>query len=62
MGYIPDWKPEQYSPEEVVLPYFVQDTQQAKSDIAKQYTTLSRLDQGKYVAFIIKCYNTVRKT
>ena len=47
MGFIPDWQPELYSPSEVVLPYFVQDTEEARADIAKQYTTISRLDQGK---------------
>ena len=35
-----------YKPEEVVVPYFVQDTPAAREDIANQYTTLSRLDQG----------------
>ena len=38
--------PEYYKPEEVVVPYFVQDTPAARQDIADQYTTVSRLDQG----------------
>ena len=46
MGVIPDWKPLYYSPEEVVVPYFIQDTPAAREEIAKQYTTISRLDQG----------------
>lgn len=46
MGTIPDWSPVHYSPEEVLVPYFVQDTPAARMDIAKQYTTISRLDQG----------------
>lgn len=46
MGLIPDWKPIHYSPEDVIVPYFVQDTPAARQDIANQYTTISRLDQG----------------
>ncbi|XP_070580306.1 N-sulphoglucosamine sulphohydrolase-like [Ptychodera flava] len=46
MGLIPDWKPIIYKPDDVELPYFVQDTPAARSDIAAQYTTISRLDQG----------------
>ncbi|KAG8181102.1 hypothetical protein JTE90_003151 [Oedothorax gibbosus] len=46
MGLIPDWKPVHYKPEDVVVPYFIQDTPIARKDIAAQYTTLSRLDQG----------------
>ena len=46
MGFIPDWTPVHYNPDDVILPYFVQDTPVARSDIAKQYTTISRLDQG----------------
>ena len=52
MGKIPDWEPQYYSPEEVVVPYFVQDTPAARSDISNQYTTLSRLDQGKWMALL----------
>lgn len=46
MGRIPDWTPEYYSPEQVKVPPFVQDTPAARADIAAQYTTVSRLDQG----------------
>jgi len=35
-----------YKPEEVIVPYFIQDTPIARQDIANQYTTISRLDQG----------------
>ena len=48
MGIIPDWHPHVYTPDEVQVPYFVQDTPAARADIAAQYTTISRLDQGKY--------------
>lgn len=46
MGYIPDWRPAVYDPAEVEVPFFVQDTPAARADLAAQYTTLSRLDQG----------------
>ncbi|XP_076444419.1 N-sulfoglucosamine sulfohydrolase-like isoform X2 [Babylonia areolata] len=46
MGVIPDWKPVRYDPAHVIVPYFVQDTPAAREDIAAQYTTISRLDQG----------------
>ncbi|OWR52392.1 N-sulfoglucosamine sulfohydrolase like protein [Danaus plexippus plexippus] len=46
MGVIPDWKPWYYQWDEVQLPYHVQDTEAARRDIAAQYTTMSRLDQG----------------
>ncbi|KAH9499565.1 hypothetical protein Btru_074148 [Bulinus truncatus] len=46
MGVIPDWTPTVYSPEEVVVPYFVPDTPAARQDIAAQYTTIGRMDQG----------------
>lgn len=45
-GVIPDWKPVYYNPEEVKVPYFVPDTPAVRKDIAAQYTTISRLDQG----------------
>ena len=51
MGTIPDWKPVMYDPKDVLVPYFVQDTPAARSDIAKQYTTISRLDQGNFILF-----------
>ena len=47
MGLIPDWKPTLYDPKDVEVPYFVQDTPVARADLAAQYTTMSRLDQGK---------------
>lgn len=46
MGIIPDWKPVLYDPEDVVVPYFVPDTPISRADLAAQYTTISRLDQG----------------
>lgn len=46
MGLIPDWTPITYNPDDVQVPYFVQDTPAARQDIAAQYTTISRLDQG----------------
>ncbi|CAH1775761.1 unnamed protein product [Owenia fusiformis] len=46
MGKIDDWTPRYYKPEEVVVPYFIQDTPAAREDIAAQYATISRLDQG----------------
>lgn len=52
MGTIPDWTPIIYEPEQVVVPYYVQDTYAARQDIASQYTTISRLDAG--VGVILK--------
>ncbi|XP_004066210.4 N-sulfoglucosamine sulfohydrolase isoform X2 [Oryzias latipes] len=46
MGSIPDWKPVHYTPEQVKVPPFVPDTPAARADLAAQYTTVSRLDQG----------------
>lgn len=46
MGFIPDWHPIYYQWDEIDLPYYVQDTEPARRDIASQYTTISRLDQG----------------
>lgn len=46
MGDIPDWTPTVYDPSTLTLPYFVQNTTTAREDLAAQYTTLSRLDQG----------------
>ncbi|KAM8842395.1 N-sulfoglucosamine sulfohydrolase [Synchiropus picturatus] len=46
MGRIPDWTPEHYTPEQVKVPPFVPDTPAARADLAAQYTTVSRLDQG----------------
>ncbi|XP_069511297.1 N-sulphoglucosamine sulphohydrolase [Ambystoma mexicanum] len=46
MGWIPDWKPQYYTPEQVQVPYFIQDTPAARADLAAQYTTIGRMDQG----------------
>lgn len=46
MGVIPDWVPGIYNPDKVVVPGYVQDTPLARKDLADQYTTISRLDQG----------------
>uniref|UniRef100_A0A1A7WP27 N-sulfoglucosamine sulfohydrolase (Sulfamidase) n=1 Tax=Iconisemion striatum TaxID=60296 RepID=A0A1A7WP27_9TELE len=46
MGRIPDWKPVYYTPDQVKVPPFVPDTPTARADLAAQYTTVSRLDQG----------------
>lgn len=47
MGWIPDWKPQLYRPEDVQVPRFVPDTPSARADLAAQYTTIGRMDQGK---------------
>ncbi|XP_011498100.1 PREDICTED: N-sulphoglucosamine sulphohydrolase [Ceratosolen solmsi marchali] len=52
MGTIPDWNPIYYQWEQIKLPYHVQDTEPARRDIAAQYTTMSRLDQG--IGLILK--------
>ncbi|XP_046484869.1 N-sulphoglucosamine sulphohydrolase [Neodiprion pinetum] len=52
MGTIPDWNPIYYQWKQVQLPYFVQDTEAARRDLAAQYTTISRLDQG--VGLVLK--------
>ncbi|XP_071968437.1 N-sulphoglucosamine sulphohydrolase [Engystomops pustulosus] len=46
MGRIPDWTPQYYTPEQVQVPYFIQDTPSARADLAAQYTTIGRMDQG----------------
>ncbi|XP_051653346.1 N-sulphoglucosamine sulphohydrolase isoform X4 [Manacus candei] len=46
MGWIPDWKPQIYHPEQVQVPPFVPDTPAARADLAAQYTTIGRMDQG----------------
>jgi N-sulfoglucosamine sulfohydrolase len=55
MGFIEDWHPIYYKPEQVQLPYFVQDTPAARQDVAAQYTTISRLDQGCYLFIQVMC-------
>ncbi|XP_012590438.1 PREDICTED: N-sulphoglucosamine sulphohydrolase, partial [Condylura cristata] len=46
MGRIPDWTPQHYGPQDVQVPYFVPDTPAARADLAAQYTTIGRMDQG----------------
>lgn len=46
MGLIEDWDPKEYHPDEVKLPFFVPDTPEARADLAAQYTTIGRMDQG----------------
>ena len=46
MGVIPDWTPVDYDPNDVEVPFFIPDTPTARVDIAAQYRTISRLDQG----------------
>ena len=45
-GTIPDWEPAYYDPADVAVPDFMPDTPASREDLAAQYTTLSRLDQG----------------
>lgn len=52
MGLIPDWHPIYYQWDELDLPYNVPDTEPARRDLAAQYTTISRLDQG--VGLVVK--------
>ncbi|KZC07309.1 N-sulfoglucosamine sulfohydrolase, partial [Dufourea novaeangliae] len=52
MGTILDWHPIYYQWDQVKVPYFVQNTEAARRDIAAQYTTISRLDQG--VGLVLK--------
>ncbi|XP_058130265.1 N-sulphoglucosamine sulphohydrolase [Anopheles ziemanni] len=52
MGLIPDWHPIYYVWDEIDLPFNVPDTQPARYDLAAQYTTISRLDQG--VGLVLK--------
>ncbi|XP_042525921.1 N-sulphoglucosamine sulphohydrolase isoform X2 [Dipodomys spectabilis] len=46
MGRIPDWTPQTYDPQDVLVPYFIPDTPAARADLAAQYTTIGRMDQG----------------
>lgn len=46
MGTIADWRPIYYQWDEIDVPYNVPDTEPARRDLAAQYTTISRLDQG----------------
>lgn len=52
MGLIPDWQPIYYQWEQVPVPFNIPDTEPARRDIAAQYTTISRLDQG--IGLILK--------
>lgn len=45
-GTIVDWKPVDFDPDQVTVPYYVADTPVTRRDIANQYKTISRLDQG----------------
>lgn len=45
-GYIKDWKPIVYRPEDVEVPYFLPDTPATREDLAAMYKTYSRFDQG----------------
>ncbi|GFO08672.1 N-sulfoglucosamine sulfohydrolase-like [Plakobranchus ocellatus] len=47
-GRIPDWKPHVYSPDIVLVPYFLPDTPAARDDIAAMYTSFNRMDQGEH--------------
>ena len=58
MGSIPDWNPAYYKPEDVMVPPFVPDTPAAREEIAAQYTTISRLDQG--IGLVIKEFEGAR--
>lgn len=46
MGRIADWHPIYYQWDEIDVPYNVPDTEPARRDLAAQYQTISRLDQG----------------
>ena len=46
MGRIPDWNVETYNPDDVEVPYFVQDTPVARMELAQEYTSINRMDQG----------------
>ena len=61
MGVIKDWEPTYYDPRSVIVPEFVQDTPAARQDLADQYTTVSRMDQGTYLPhttrlYVLNCY------
>lgn len=56
MGTIPDWQPITYVPEQIQLPYFLPDTISTRRDVAAQYTTISRLDQGIAQIFVSKYF------
>ena len=45
-GVIPDWKPIDYTPDDVEVPPFLPDTPKTRMDLAAQYRTINRMDQG----------------
>jgi len=45
-GTIPDWTPKTYDPSTVEVPYFVPNSTKARADIAAQYRSVNRMDQG----------------
>ena len=45
-GTIPDWTPKTYDPSSVEVPYYIPDTVAARADIAAQYRSVNRMDQG----------------
>ena len=45
-GVIPDWHPIDYSPDDVQVPFFLQDTPKTREDLATQYRIVSRMDEG----------------
>lgn len=47
MGKIEDWKPENYDPDSVFVPFFLPDTPATREDIAAMYTSFNRMDQGE---------------
>ncbi|CAG2159904.1 unnamed protein product [Oppiella nova] len=56
MGFIPDWKPIYYSPDEIQVPYYLPNSRPVREDISAQYTTISRLDQG--IGLILKTFES----
>lgn len=46
MGKIPDWTPVEYKPEGIQVPHYHLDTPTTGMDIAAQYRSVSRMDQG----------------
>eukprot|EP00004_Rigifila_ramosa_P002378 TRINITY_DN12486_c0_g1_i1.p1 TRINITY_DN12486_c0_g1~~TRINITY_DN12486_c0_g1_i1.p1 ORF type:complete len:506 (-),score=86.51 TRINITY_DN12486_c0_g1_i1:79-1563(-) len=45
-GSMPDWTPWVPSPEHVVVPNFLHDSETVRAELTKQYTILNRMDQG----------------
>ena len=45
-GVIPDWHPIDYNPDDVQVPFFLQDTPKTREDLAAQYRIVSRMDEG----------------